>query len=424
MQIRAPRGTADIVPPDSSSWQRVERCMQETAELFAFQEIRFPIFEHTELFERGVGETTDIVSKEMYTFNDKGGRSVTLRPEGTASCVRALVEHGLYGGVLPVKWYYGGPMFRYDRPAAGRFRQFHQFGAEVFGSQEPSVDAEVIHLMIEIMNRLGLRDYELHMNSVGCPQCRQVFRERLLDFLEPVKDDLCQDCSARRERNPLRVLDCKVPKCQQAISGHPVMLDSLCEDCRSHYERVKAILAHHGTGFIQDDRLVRGLDYYIRTTFEVHLPAIGGASAVGGGGRYDGLVRELGGPDLPGIGFAFGMERLIGALGSQEAKEQEGPLFIALFDSDYELEADLMLARLRRAGFKAERDLNGRSPKAQMKYADKIKAPLVLMIGSDEIAGGFYTVKNMRQGGQNQVESVRILEECRRVIDNIREASK
>lgn len=426
MQIKAPRGTADILPPASKTWQRVERCMQETAELFAYQELRFPIFEHTELFERGVGETTDIVSKEMYTFADKGQRSITLRPEGTASCVRALVEHGVYGGALPVKWYYSGPMFRYDRPAAGRFRQFHQFGAEVFGSHEPAVDAEVIHLMVEILQRLGLSQYELHLNSVGCPVCRQQFRQALLAFLAPVQEELCQDCSARYTRNPLRVLDCKVPRCQAAISGHPHMLDSLCPGCRDHYHQVIAILERHGTPYVQDHQLVRGLDYYTNTTFEIHLPGLGGASAVGGGGRYNGLVKELGGPELPGIGFAMGMERLIGALESKASciHQWGGPVFLALFDRRYELEADVLLAELRRSGIKAERDLNGRSPKAQMKYAGKLNAPLVLIIGESEMEGGYYTIKDMSSGEQSQAPAGQIAIACRRMLDLIQEASE
>jgi histidyl-tRNA synthetase len=245
MQLKAPRGTYDILPPDSKKWQQIEKVISETAQLFGYNEIRVPIFEHTELFERGVGETTDIVTKEMYTFQDKSERSLTLRPEGTASCVRALIEHSIYGGVMPVKWYYGGPMFRYDRPQTGRYRQFHQFGVEAFGSKSPYLDAEIIMLMVSILGNLGLDGYELHVNSVGCPNCRESYRKKLIAHIGPVKEQLCNDCLSRYEKNPLRVLDCKVQSCHQAIDGFPYIFDSLCNDCREHYEKVKIALENN-----------------------------------------------------------------------------------------------------------------------------------------------------------------------------------
>lgn len=406
MQIKAPRGTYDIVPPESLKWQYIENIMKKTAEIFGYQEIRTPLFEHTELFERGVGETTDIVTKEMYTFLDKAGRSITLRPEGTASCARALVEHSLYSGVLPVKWYYTGPMFRYDRPQAGRYRQFHQFGAEVFGSNHPAVDAEVIMLMVEILNRIGLEEYELHLNSVGCPVCRESYRHRLVDHITPLREELCRDCQQRYEQNPLRVLDCKNETCQQAVAGCPTLYDNLCGDCREHYLQLRAYLDKNIIRYMHDDRLVRGLDYYTNTAFEIHIPGIGAQSAVGGGGRYNGLVKECGGPDISGIGFAIGMERILLALQTKKAQVPAAgniDVFVAVMDSKYEEKGFEVLNQLRRAGIRADKDYNQRSPKAQIKYADKLNARVVVFIGEEEVEKGFFTLRNMES--KKQVEA-------------------
>lgn len=406
MQIKAPRGTYDILPAESGKWQTMERIIRDTAELFGYREIRTPIFEHTELFERGVGETTDIVSKEMYTFTDKGDRSLTLRPEGTASCVRALVEHKLFGGLMPIKWYYTGPMFRYDRPQAGRYRQFHQFGVEAFGSSSPYLDAETIILMVEILRRLGLKNYELHINSVGCPACRETYRQKLVDYITPVKKKLCEDCRVRYQQNPLRVLDCKIESCQAAIAGCPSIYDNLCSDCENHYTKVKQTLQNNNIEFIHDDNLVRGLDYYTNTAFEVHIPGIGAQSAVGGGGRYNGLVKECGGPDLPGIGFALGMERLLLAIDTLTeigANQSDTDVFVVAMKDDFEGQAMKLLQTLRQADIKAEKDYSGRSSKAQMKYADKLGARLVVMIGEDEVKQGFYTVRNMQTKEQQTV---------------------
>ncbi len=408
MLIKAPRGTYDILPEDSSRWQYIEKIMRETAEIFGYQEIRVPIFEHTELFERGVGATTDIVSKEMYTFNDKSGRSLTLRPEGTASCVRALIEHSFYGGLLPIKWYYVGPMFRYDRPQTGRFRQFHQFGVEAFGSNNPYIDTEVIILLIEVLLRLGLEEYELHLNSVGCPECRGKYRQKLIEHIEPHQDRLCKDCQTRYMQNPLRVLDCKNESCHQAIQGYPTLFANLCEKCQEHYAKVKDTLMEHEISFLHDDNLVRGLDYYTNTAFEIHIPGIGAQSAVGGGGRYNGLVEECGGPDLPGIGFAVGLERLLLAvdkLGQKMFSEQETQVFIAVMDPAYESQGMKVLQQLRKAGIKAEKDYNQRKAKAQMKYADKIGARAVILIGEEEVEKGFLTLRNMHSKEQFQVDN-------------------
>ncbi len=397
MDLKAPRGTYDILPPDSQKWQYLEKVIRETAQLFGYSEIRVPIFEHTELFERGVGETTDIVSKEMYTFKDKSNRSLTLRPEGTASCVRALIEHSVYGGLMPVKWYYSGPMFRYDRPQTGRFRQFHQFGAEVFGSDSPYLDAEIIGLLVQILANLGLDDYELHLNSVGCPKCRESYRQKLIDHISPVKDQLCQDCQGRYSKNPLRVLDCKVDSCQRSIAGFPYIFDSLCDDCCEHYNSVQTALKDSGIKYIHDNSLVRGLDYYTNTAFEIHLPQIGAQSAVGGGGRYNGLVKECGGPDMPGIGFALGMERLLLGLDSlsvQDYPDSKLDVFLVVLDKKFESQATRVLNTLRTNKLIADRDYNGRSMKAQMKYADKLKARIVILMGEEEVNKGYFTVRN------------------------------
>ncbi len=412
MQVKAPRGTYDILPPDSWQWRNIEKIIQETAHLFGYSEIRTPIFEHTELFERGVGETTDIVTKEMYTFQDKSERSLTLRPEGTASCVRALIEHSIYGGVMPVKWYYSGPMFRYDRPQTGRYRQFHQFGVEVFGSNSPYLDAEVIILLVKILKNLGLDNYELHLNSVGCPVCREYYRRELLAHISPVINQLCPDCQSRYEKNPLRVLDCKVPSCQKAISGFPNIYNSLCDDCRQHYAGVTSMLEYNHINYIHDHNLVRGLDYYTNTAFEIHIPHIGAQSAVGGGGRYNGLVKACGGPDMPGIGFAMGMERLllaIDTLPGRDMPESKLDVFLAVLDEEYTFQAMQVLENLRNANLRADRDYNGRSMKAQMKFADKLGARVVVLMGKDEMQHGSFTIRNMNTREQIEVAAARLI---------------
>jgi histidyl-tRNA synthetase len=419
MQVKAPRGTYDILPEDSYRWQQLEKIMKETAETFAYREIRTPLFEHTELFERGVGETTDIVTKEMYTFQDKSGRSLTLRPEGTASCVRALIEHSIYAGTLPVKWYYTGPMFRYDRPQTGRYRQFHQFGVEAFGSDNPYLDAEVIMLMIEILKRLGLEKYELHLNSVGCSECRESYRQKLIEYIKPLTGTLCHDCQNRYLQNPLRVLDCKNESCHQAIEGYPTLRANLCSKCKEHYDKVRQALADNHIDFIHDDNLVRGLDYYTNTAFEIHLPGIGAQSAVGGGGRYDGLVKECGGPALPGIGFALGLERLLLALdkiNGQEKINQETDILVVAMEPEYEAYSLKILSELRRAGIRADKDYNKRSAKAQMKYADKLGAKAVVIIGTEEVEQGFLTLRNMQSKEQYKVNNQDLVRSVTKIL--------
>lgn len=421
MQIKAPRGTYDILPDEAAKWQWMEQVMKETAERFGYREIRTPVFEHTELFHRGVGDSTDIVTKEMYTFEDKGQRSLTLRPENTAACTRALIEHSLYNGLLPVKWYYLGPMFRYDRPQAGRYRQFHQFGVEAFGSRSPYLDAEVLLLLVEVLKQLGLTDYELHLNSVGCPTCREQYRQKLIDHIAPAAQQLCKDCQIRYRQNPLRVLDCKEDTCHKAIAGYPTFMDNLCDECRHHYITVQKALGDNGVSFIHDDQLVRGLDYYTNTAFEIHIPGIGAQSAVGGGGRYDGLVESCGGPSLPGIGFAMGMERLLLAVDKVKGfPEFAAPVdvFVAAMQDDLEPQSVAVLAELRRQGISAEKDYNGRSSRAQMKYADKLGARYVVLLGEDEIKGSFVTIRNMSNKEQWQVNREEMIPFIKERLEN------
>lgn len=421
MQIKAPKGTYDILPPVSAKWQYLEGVVCGVAELYGYSEIRTPIFEHTELFERGVGSTTDIVSKEMYTFADKADRSLTLRPENTAACARAFIEHSMYNGVLPVKWYYHGPMFRYDRPQAGRYRQFRQFGVEAFGSNSPYLDAEVIILLIDILKRLGLQEYEVHLNSVGCPECRKLYRDKLIEHITPVKDKLCKDCQVRYKQNPLRVIDCKEKSCHVAIKGYPLIADSLCDACHSHYEAVKKVLADNLIIFTHDDNLVRGLDYYTNTAFEIHIPGIGAQSAVGGGGRYNGLVKECGGPDTPGVGFALGLDRLLLALelvNPQIFPDNLIEVFIIATNEAWEAPAMRFLNDLRIEGIRSDKDYSSRSFKAQMKYADKLGARLVVIIGEDEAANNYYTVKDMATGQQEQVPQADIIEYIQAILNN------
>ncbi|MGE5405503.1 MAG: histidine--tRNA ligase [Candidatus Saccharibacteria bacterium] len=419
MDISAPRGTYDIMPEDSPYWQGMEAVLRRVASLYGYSEVRMPIFEHTELFERGVGDTTDIVQKEMYTFKDRGDRSLTLRPEGTASCARAFVEHKIYNQTLPAKWFYMGPMFRYDRPQAGRYRQFHQFGLEAFGSSDPTVDAEVITLMVAMVRELGLKDYDLRLNTVGCPSCRPLYRERLIQHLQPLSDRLCNDCRQRVDKNPLRVLDCKNQSCQTAIQGFPVLNEYLCERCSDHFSTVKRTLDIYNVKYTLDSQLVRGLDYYTNTAFELQLPGIGAQSAVGGGGRYDGLIKEIGGPSTPGIGFALGLERLLIALKQQaQVEEVRGTIdvFVAVLDREYEEQACVLVNELRNAGIRADKDYMGRSLKAQMKFADKTGARLVAIIGEDEVARKVYAVRDMSNQSQSEIPAGEITERIKAIL--------
>ncbi len=405
MLTKRPRGTNDFLPEDTAKWQYVEKLLREICQQFGYAELRTPIFEETALFLRGVGDTTDIVQKEMYTFEDAGGRSITLRPENTASAVRAYVENKLFAGQQPVRLFYMGPMFRYERPQAGRFRQFHQFGVECFGADSPAADAEVIALAWEFYHRLGLQGLELNLNSVGCPKCRPAYRQALQDFLRPHLADLCPTCQERFEKNPLRILDCKNPQCQQFLQGAPTTLDSLCSECREHFSKVQAYLQAAEIPYRLNTRLVRGLDYYTNTAFEILLADIGAQSAVCGGGRYNGLVEELGGKPAPGVGFALGMERVFSALNAQgiELPKQPGlAVFVAVLDENARTQAFQLACQLRRAGLAVGYDTMERSLKAQFKYADSQGAAYTLLVGGDELARGSVILRDMQSSEQQE----------------------
>ena len=407
MAIFRPRGTNDFLPADTAKWQELEALLRSMCAEYGFGEIRTPLFEETELFQRGVGETTDIVQKEMYTFSDHGGRSLTLRPENTASACRAYLENKLYGQVQPIKLYYMGPMFRYEKPQSGRFRQFHQFGIEIFGSPSPAADAEIIAFAWDLyQNRLGLKNLQLQLNSVGCPTCRAAYRKALQDYFRPRFNELCETCQSRFERNPMRILDCKSAEDQAIAKDAPLITDFLCDDCRSHFEQVKAMLDAADIPYNIDPRLVRGLDYYTKTAFEIQVATIGAQSAVCGGGRYDGLIQEIGGESTPGVGFALGMERVFSALAAQGSDiETESGLdvYIIVAGETAAAPAFRLADQLRRAGISCEMDYADKSFKAQLKAANRLQAAWAVIIGEDEVASGAATVKNMTEGSQESV---------------------
>lgn len=415
MSIQRPRGTADISPGEIEGWQRLENVVREVCSSAHYQEIRTPIFEHTELFERGVGETTDIVEKEMYTFTDRGGRSVTLRPEGTAGVTRAFVENKLYGQPGASKLYYIGPMFRYEKPQKGRWRQFHQYGCEVLGADGPAVDAEVIGVSLDILTKFGLRDLTVELNSVGCGVCRPVHRTEMIAKLTPYKDRLCTDCQKRLERNPLRIFDCKEGSCQTVLkdSRVPKMFELLCDDCSRHFQSVEEYLHAMDIPYVINDELVRGLDYYTRTAWEI---TVNGYSTISGGGRYNSLVAEVGGPETPGIGFAGGMERALLVLAAQTGPTELKPsldVFIAIADSCVETNAMTLLRTLRQASIRADRDYQGKSMKAQFKAADRERAKFVIVLGETEMKSGTVTLKDLRTGEQVKVNFETALEQIR-----------
>ena len=416
MLTTGPRGTKDILPSVIGYWRHIESTAREICSLFNYQEIRTPIFEHTELFLRGIGETTDIVEKEMYTFVDRGERSITLRPENTAAVVRSFLEHKLYADSQPTKLFYIGPMFRYDRPQAGRFRQFHQFGVEALSAKGPTVDAEIIILAVQFLEKLGLKNLKLYINSVGCPRCRSVYRSKLQDYLRANIGDFCEDCQSRFERNPMRVLDCKNKNCGKLSQGAPEMVDCLCDDCREHFEGLKQMLSAANIDFHLNPRLVRGLDYYTKTAFEIQYEPLGAQSAVCGGGRYDGLVEECGGAATPGIGFAIGMERVLLALEKQSLlpKLDTSPAaFVVTLGPEAQQIGFKLLCELRRHGITSDMDFMNRSLKAQMKLANKCSAGYVAIIGEDEAAQNKVMLKNMISGEQTLLDFTQVVDKLR-----------
>lgn len=404
--MQALKGTHDILPEEVYKWDYMEGVIQDVCARYGYKEIRTPIIEATELFQRGIGDTTDVVTKEMYTFTDRGNRSVTLRPENTASAVRAYLEHKMYGDQQVHKMFYIGSMFRYDRPQAGRYREFHQFGLEVLGASSPLADAEVIAMACEIFHRLGLKDLDLHLNSIGDKNCRPAYRQKLIEFFEGKKDQLCDDCRERLYKNPLRILDCKEEGCKKASIGAPEITDYLCDDCHKKFEAVKHYLDGLGISYTVDPRLVRGLDYYTNTAFEIQYPPLGAQSAVCGGGRYDGLVEEIGGPSTPGIGFAIGLERLLLALEMQNlipAPKAQKRVYIAALGEDAVAEGFKIQEELRGLGVLTDMDLQGRSLKGQMKQAGKLDSQFTVIIGSNELEKGAAAVKNMADGTQKDI---------------------
>lgn len=403
---QAPKGTQDILPRDSRKWQYVEELLMEVAKLFGFLELRTPTFEHTELFSRGVGASTDVVQKEMYTFTDKGNRSVTLRPEGTAGMARAAIQNGLFNAALPLKVSYLINCFRYEKPQAGRLREFHQFGAEVYGSDSPACDAEVIAMVSEMFDTLGIKELRLELNSIGCHACRAEYHKKLTEYFAARTDELCDTCKARLAKNPMRILDCKNPDCAKLAKDAPKVLDYICEDCRTHFEGVKARLDALEIEYIINPTIVRGLDYYTRTVFEFISESIGAQGTVCGGGRYDGLVEELGGQSLSGVGFAMGIERLLKVMEAAECefpKDTECTIYVGSIGETAAIKALTLVHSLRREGFYAECDVSGRSVKAQMKYADKLGCRFSCILGDNELAAGRATVKDMKKGSSAEV---------------------
>ncbi len=404
--INIPKGTKDVLPDQSYKWRYIENTAREVANAYNLKEIRTPTFEYTELFSRGVGETTDVVNKEMYTFEDKHGRSITLKPEGTAGAVRMFIENGLASSPLPVKTYYFTPAFRYERPQAGRLREFHQFGIEVFGSKSADTDAEVIFAASSFLKKLGLEDYRLEINSIGCPTCRAEYNKALREYFEPRREELCPTCRERLEKNPLRILDCKEEKCQAICEGAPRILDFLCDDCAAHFERVKSRLDTQGMEYTVNPDIVRGLDYYTKTVFEFVSTKIGAQGTICGGGRYDNLVEQLGGPSVPAIGFAAGIERLMMLMentGCAFPEPRGVDIYLAGADGAGRDAAMALAEQMRSSGICAETDHMERSVKAQLKYADKIGARYVVVIGSSEIESGSINVKRMSDGSEAPV---------------------
>ncbi len=425
MLTQAPRGTKDVLPDESYLWQLIEKTQREVCALYGMREVRTPVIEHTELFQRSVGDTTDVVQKEMYTFKDRGDRSITLKPEGTAGVVRAFIESGLCAQPLPQKMcYINCPVFRYEAPQSGRLREHHQFGVEVFGAPDASCDAELISLALDVMGRLGVKGLMLRINSIGCPTCRETYKRKLIDFLNERRDQLCKTCLDRMERNPLRVLDCKEPGCKAATVGAPSILDNLCDDCRNHFDALKRYLDALGIAYEVDSRIVRGLDYYTKTVFEIITTVPGedgkpaGELTVCGGGRYDGLVEQVGGPKCAGIGFGMGEERLIMVMRQQGIAPVAPRLydaFIVTMGADARVEGMLLARELRAAGLRCDIDHAARSMKAQFKYAGKLGAPVVAVLAGDELAQGVVKLKDMAASEEHTVPRAQAVTEIARL---------
>lgn len=403
MLCKVLKGMKDVLPSESARWRALEREMRKAALINGYREIRTPVVEHTELFARSAGESSDVVRKEMYTFMDKGERSITLKPESTAGVVRAFLESGLHAQALPCKMYYiNAPHFRYETPQSGRLREHHQFGMECFGASHPSADAELIVLVINLLTSFGLKNLSVRINSIGCPNCRPAYQENFRQYLQGKKDQLCKTCQERMEINPMRALDCKEKGCKEALTDAPEMLGHLCDECKEHFEQLKQYLEAAGVKYTVDPRIVRGLDYYTKTVFEIVTGTANGELTVCGGGRYDKLVEEIGGPSIPAVGFGMGIERvlmLLDALEEGECKleiEDEAPeIFVACLNKSLSLQAFQMTQKFRNAGIRAEMDHQGRSLKAQFKYADKLNARFIAILADDELARGVVKLRDM-----------------------------
>ena len=406
MLTNAPKGTKDILPNQVYKWHYVEKAFREACSRYVFKEMRTPVFEHTELFARGVGDTTDIVEKQMYTFEDYGKRSITLKPEGTSPVVRAFVEHKLYADVQPSKYYYIIPCFRYEKPQSGRLREFHQMGIEVFGTDNMMADAEVIGFASDFLKSLGINDLDLRINSIGCPECRETYRNVLRDFLKDKYDDLCDTCKNRYDRNPMRILDCKSATCLELVKGAPVMLDYLCENCKTSFDDLKKNLDAMEVEYIVDSGIVRGLDYYTKTAFEFVSNRIGAQGTVCGGGRYDHLIELIGGPPIPGVGFGLGIERLLmilEATGYEIPEPENLDVFIAVMGERAKLFGLKLMRDLRSQGVKVEMDSLGRNIKGQFKYSDRLESKYTIIIGDNELDQNMVSIKNMETSEQKQV---------------------
>ncbi len=415
--IQLIRGFKDILPGEVELWQAVESVARQLLEDFGFKEIRIPIMERTELFARSIGEDTDIVEKEMYTFPDRKGELITLRPEATASIVRAYIQHGMYAKDPVQKFYTIGPMFRRERPQKGRYRQFYQINAEIFGVQSGLADVQLIFLLVTLFSRLQVADIKAHINSLGCPKCRPKFKVALTKFLASISDQLCSDCLRRKERNPLRVLDCKVPACREAMVKAPAIVDFLCADCQNDFDQVKNMLEKLGIAFVVDKNLVRGLDYYARTTFEIQTESLGAQNAIAGGGRYDGLVRELGGPDIPATGFAIGFDRLTELTGLDAAEFYQKPdVFLAALGEGSRLHAFEWICAFGAEGIRAELDFSGKSLKSLMKRANRLNASHALIVGDDELEKGAAILRNMQTKAQISIPIDGLVETIKEII--------
>lgn len=420
MLTKAPRGTKDIIPAEAYKWNYLEEKFRDLCRLYGYEEIRTPVFEHTELFKRGVGDTTDIVQKEMYTFKDRGDRDLTLKPEGTAGVIRAFIENKMYAETQPTKLFYITPCFRYERPQSGRQRQFHQFGVEAIGSDTPSLDAEVISLAMQFLGEAGLNDLTVSINSVGCPVCREDYNRLLKDYLATKADVLCDLCNDRRDKNPMRVIDCKNETCQANIVDIPLMADHLCDNCKDHFEQLKSYLDEMDIKYVVDKKIVRGLDYYKRTAFEIISNDLGAQSTVCGGGRYDGLVEQIGGPSgYSGIGFGLGAERLLLTLEANRVEignPNHTDIFVVTIGDKAKLKSFSILKDLRENHISADKDHLDRSLKAQFKYSNKINAKYTIVIGDDELDKDKATLKNMETGDQKLIKISELVNELRSVL--------